>query len=515
MDTNNKNSKENDKEEELNDLIKKISSDQKIRKTVARENHRLFFGIYLDRHIKYPTAEFQKSIFHITEDQNIRSALIVAFRDSAKSTICTLSYPLWAVLGKQEKKFVVILSQTQRQARQHLVNIKRELEENELLSKDLGPFEEQKDEWGSYSLVIKNYGARIMAASSEQSIRGLKHGPYRPDLIIADDVEDLSSVKTREGRDRAYQWFTGDVLPAGDKETKMIVVGNLLHEDSLLMRLRQDMEEGRLEGVFKRYPLIDDGGNILWPGKFPTQEDIEKLKKGVGSESAWQREFLLRIVPDDEQLVHNDWIAYYDDLPTKWDYTGIGVDLAISENQSADFTAMVAGKVIEPKDICPIVYILPHSINDRLNFPKTVETAKMLSKSLGGDRLAYLFVEDVGYQKAFIQEMRHLGFPVEGVQVYGRDKHARLASITHLIKSKQILFPRKGAEKLIQQLIHFGVEKHDDLVDAFTTLVRKALENCQDEPGILKYMREEVEQMKKNPNSPGSLMGWRRWADNQ
>lgn len=34
-----------------------------------------------------------------------------------------------------------------------------------------------------------------------------------------------------------------------------------------------------------------------------------------------------------------------------------------------------------------------------------------------------------------------------------------------------ILFPKKGAEQLISQLVGFGVEKHDDLVDALTTAV--------------------------------------------
>jgi hypothetical protein len=118
-----------------------------------------------------------------------------------------------------------------------LANIKRELETNELLKADIGPFEEISDEWGSNSIVIPKYGARITVASTEQSIRGLRHGEYRPDLVICDDVEDLNSVKTKEGRDKTFNWLVGEVLPIGDQDTKMVLVGNLLHEDSLLMRL--------------------------------------------------------------------------------------------------------------------------------------------------------------------------------------------------------------------------------------------------------------------------------------
>jgi hypothetical protein len=48
---------------------------------------------------------------------------------------------------------------------------------------------------------------------------------------------------------------------------------------------------------------------------------------------------------------------------------------------------------------------------------------------------------------------------------------ARLSLTANSIKSGRILFPKRGAERLIEQLVGFGVERHDDLVDAFTILV--------------------------------------------
>jgi glycosyltransferase involved in cell wall biosynthesis len=102
-----------------------------------------------------------------------------------------------------------------------------ELESNDLLKADLGPF--QEDEWNANSIVIPKYNARITAASAEQSIRGIKHGQYRPNLIIADDCEDSSSVKTQEGRDKTYDWFTKEILPLGNSKTKIIVIINIMH----------------------------------------------------------------------------------------------------------------------------------------------------------------------------------------------------------------------------------------------------------------------------------------------
>lgn len=49
----------------------------------------------------------------------------------------------------------------------------------------------------------------------------------------------------------------------------------------------------------------------------------------------------------------------------------------------------------------------------------------------------------------------------------------RLSMTTSMIKNGQILFPPTGTEELIQQLTGFGVEKHDDLADAFVMAVLK------------------------------------------
>ena len=462
-----------------NELVDKIIADRKIRTAITSESHYWFFNVYFSHYVKYPTAQFQREMFSLTEQEEINNIVVVAFRSSAKSSIMTLSYPIWSILGKQKKKFVVILGQTQAKARQHLINLKREFESNDLLRTDLGPFEERDEEWGSYSLVLPKYGAKIMAASSEQSIRGLRHGENRPDLIICDDVEDLVSVKTREGRDKIYDWLTGDVIPAGDKNTRLIIIGNLLHEDSLLMRLKQNISENKLNGIFRAYPLINSDGQILWPGKFASMTEIEELKRSTGNDIAWQREYCLRIVPDTDQIIKPEWVQYFNELPSdedeKYRYTKTGVDLAISEKDSADFTAMVSAKVFGyGKDLK--IYILPEIVNIKAEFPKVIERIKELLKHLGGGRPSGAYVESNAYQAAVSQYLAFQNYPITGVISRG-DKRSRAISITHLIQNGTIRFPKHGAEQLIEQLVYFGVEKHDDLVDAFVLLINKILED--------------------------------------
>ncbi|MFA6896855.1 MAG: hypothetical protein WCQ96_01060 [Patescibacteria group bacterium] len=470
--------------EQTYELMSDIIRDKDIRTKVATESHYWFFHIYFHHYVKYPTADFQRELFAITQSDNISTAVIVSFRGSAKSTIMTMSYPIWSILGKQQKKFVIIISQTQYQARMHLSNLKRELESNRLLRSELGPFEEKNEEWGSTSLVIPKFNARITAASCEQSVRGLRHGANRPDLIVCDDVEDLNSVKTREGRDKTYNWLTGEVIPSGDRSTKVVVVGNLLHEDSLLMRLKANIEENKLNGIFRAYPLTDHRDQTNWPGKFPTKEliDLEKMK--VGNEISWQREYLLRIVPNIGQVVHREWIHYYDVLPQSSEHytsTVSGVDLAISKKDTADCTAIVSAKVYSIDDSFKL-YILPNPINEKMEFPDMIRKIKALETVLG---YSMIYVEDVAFQASLYQQLIEKGIPAEGVKIHGQDKLSRLTLTTALIQSGKIIFPRKGTERLIEQMLNFGIDKHDDLVDAFTLLVLKVANNNYSMPRVV------------------------------
>jgi len=457
-----------------NNLENEMFKNRNVRIAITKESHLYFFNFYFAHYVKYETAPFQKEIFSLTEDENVKNLFVVAFRGSGKSTLLTMSYPIWAILGKKEKKFVLILCQTRSQAKQHMMNLKRELESNELLRNDLGPFQEETDEWGASSLVFSNMNARVTAASSEQSIRGIRHHQYRPDLIICDDVEDMASVKTRESRDKTHNWLRGEVIPAGDRDTQLIVVGNLLHEDSLMMRLKQDVEEKLLDAEFRSYPLINSEGKIAWLGKYPNEEYIEIEKHKVGNEIAWQREYLLRIVSDAGRVVQPEWIQYYDEIPDRpQSFVGlwIGVDLAISQSETADYTAMVVLEIYcigrERR-----AYVHPFPVNKRLTFPEQINQVKALAVSLRSSGCSSIYVEKVGYQEALIQQLKSGGLWVEGITPHG-DKRERVMMTSMAIQNGHILFPKKGCEELIGQLTGFGVEKHDDLADAFAIVANQ------------------------------------------
>ena len=463
-------------------LFDKVLTDQVMRKALAREKLEYFFPIYFHRYMQYETADFHKEIFEILEDDAKKLAVICAFRGSAKSTIITTAYVLWSILGIQQRKFIIIEGQTDQKSRQYLLNIKNELMHNELLKKDLGPFEEERNSLGNATaLIIKKLNVKIMISSVEQSIRGMRHGEHRPDLIILDDIEDTNSVKTKEGRDKTFNWLTSEVIPAGDKRTRIIVVGNLLHEDSVIKRLEEKIERGELShlnAVYREYPIMDEHGNALWAGKYPTPEDIEAERQKTMSETAWYREYLLKIISTEEQVVRPEWVQFYNKVPYEgFRSVAIGVDLAISEKTSADCTAMVVGHIYGVGKNMRI-YIQPNPINERAPFPIQVELIKALIATQKQKHWRVkTYIEEVAYQQAIVQLLQSVKYDVEGVPTGRTDKTARLRLVTPFVKEGRVLFPETGCEELIMQLVGFGKEKHDDLADAFAMLILKAIEN--------------------------------------
>ena len=491
-------------------IIRKILKDKLVRTFLARKSLRMFFSIYYYDYIKYPTARFQEEMMNIIENSKNKFIVFTAFRGSAKSTIVTNASILWSILGKRQDKLIVILSSTEHKARQFLQNIKRELEMNDLLRTDLGPFDEERTQWGATAIIIKKFNAKIVIGSVEQSPRGLLFGHNRADLIILDDIEDLESVRTQQSRDKTFDWLTGEVIPLGDKKTRIIAVGNMLHDDSVMSRLKKKVLNKEVDGMYREYPIIDDNGKPLWPGKFPTQKDIDDEKRKVMNEQAWAREYRLKIVSNDDTVIKKEYIQYYDVLPQKTDFSAIGVDPAIAEKETSAFTAMVCAKIVGHGDN-QYVYILPNPVNERMSHLDNVRRSELLSRTIDGNKLAELYVEDVGYQKAIIQDLKSKSLPVNGVLTYGQDKIARLMSVSHLIQSGRVLFPRFGAETLIAQLLGFGSEKYKDLADALVTLLRGLQEKKYSQNGWISIMEEDMKKIVVDPNylkKPRGLNDW-------
>lgn len=503
------------------EILDQISQSREFRKSLGGKDMFWFFSIYFPHYINYESAPFQEEIFSLVSDSVNQIVVITAFRNSGKSTICSLVLPIWGIVGEWKKKFVVIVCQNQSRAKEILANIRMELEAMRLLVQDYQPREGKADKWSEDAIIIPKYRAKIAAISIGEAIRGMRHLQYRPDLITGDDLEDVPSCQNYESRKKLWQFVNGELIPAGDRSTKYVFVGNKVHSDSLMMKLKDAIGSGKMNGVYREYPLIDPSGKIAWPGKFPNLAAIESLKKNYASEIDYLREQMLLILPDGDAIVKPEDIHYYKELPTaRPEYFVISIDPAFVESSSSDNTAIVVLAVYKDEGRLKI-YILPSVVNRKLSTQQLIEIVKGVLVSVDKSAVARIFVEDVSAQKTLVDMLQYANIPAEGVGIGGKEKKVRLSAIYPWIKNGQVLFPATGAEELVNQILYFGTEKHDDTVDALTLAVNKLIKDenqpvsCAVSVRLSEPFRDTV--VKNSAKSPGVNLCFRSadWGDRE
>ena len=448
------------------------------RQFVKKYGFTAFCYIYLAQYFYLPGAEFHPEMMSTVADRSIKRFEIIGCRGGAKSTIASLAYPVFAAIERpKESPFIIPISDTALQSSINVANIKNEFDNNDLIKHDYGlikhrttrdpnpqPDLESDEEWQSKNMLL-NTGVRILARSRGQKVRGLRHRQYRPSDIIVDDPESLDWIRTKENRDYTEKWLRGEVLPALDERNgRLGLIGNYLHDDAIMARAKR-------WGTFvvREYPLVDPLTlECQWTALYPTIDALNEKRKDIG-ETSWQREMLLKVVPEEGAPIHPEDISYYEKLPENEALRGMrghGVDFAISLKESADYTSCVDGDVYEINGK-PKIYILPNPLNAHLDFDQTLDYLVARTKT-GGSHI--FFPEKVGYQLAAIQQMekRYLScIPISRT----KDKLALLRVVAPYIKNGTVLFPYHGCENLLNQMFNFSVEKHDDEVDAMTNLL--------------------------------------------
>ena len=459
--------------EKISELLGGIDlENQAERRHVAEQSLLAFALIYLGHHFELEPADFHLALVDVLEDPAQDAVEVIGFRGSAKTTYCSLAFLAWVIVFKKYN-FLILLNETTDQMKLNIASLKKEFEENDLMMYDFPNTRNKTFKWADQHLEFDD--VYILGRSRGQKVRGIKWKQYRPQVIILDDPESLEWTQKQENRNKTERWFNSEVVPAQDElKCKMVLIGNLLHNDALMMRIKK-------RNIYKvlEFPLLDwKTGRITWKGKYPNMEAVDRQRKKIGSSSAWSREYLLKVISEEDQVIKEHEITKYpvsilsekddnDRLKYPIKNGGTGIDLAISEKQTADFTTMVSGVKVNylGKDR---ILIKPNPINLRLDFHDTIKTAKRQFESLPiGSKL---FVEDVGYQKAAIQEMKRKGLPVKGLRPIS-DKRARLETVSVWIKDGTVMFADIGCEELLTQLLNFGVEEHDDLVDALVYLI--------------------------------------------
>lgn len=458
---------------------------------------------------------------------NNKYVALAAPRGHAKSSAITLGYGLSTLLFR-ERKFMILVSDTESQATLFLGTFKQELQENTdlielfgLKKNEKGLVQFVKDTESDIIVEFEDgHKFRIIAKGAEQKLRGLIWNGSRPDIVMGDDMENDELVMNKERRAKMKRWFYGALMPLLSQDGIMRLVGTILHMDALLESfmpnpndkmtvttgLKMYSKKRTLWKAIKWRAHNEDFSEILWYPRFDA-EKFKALKEDFtkqGMPDVYSQEYLN--VPIDESTTYfkrADFLPLREeDKPAKLNYY-VTADLAISEAERADYSVFIVGGVDEDKRIH-----IRNVIRERMDGREIVDTLIALQRLY--DPIA-VGIEEMQVSKAigpFLNEAMHAAntyLTLYPLKHGGKDKLTRSRSIQARMRAKGVKFDKEAEwyQPFEDECMRFPRDKHDDQVDAFAYF-GLMLDKLIEAP-TTKEMEEEAYQDEREQSEYGDI----------
>lgn len=478
------------------------------------ENNLAFFAAYYFPH--YCQRKFSRFHHHLFQTfpriinaPKGRRLVEAAPRGNAKSSDSSLILPIWCIAFKK-KEFIVLLSDSSSQTNDLLGAIRMELETNERLREDFGDL--VGEIWKNDDIVTKN-GVRVLALGARKKIRGRRFKNKRPDLIIGDDLENDENTQSPEQRRKNENWFFKAVSKAGDDTTDIIVVGTIIHYDSLLTKLLNNplYESYRWQAVikFSQSPLwqqwediylkmteeekksdpnpakqfyIDnqaemlEGTEVLWPEGQSYYHLMElRLTEGPAS---FDSEYQNNPINPEDCLFQEEWFRFFE--PTWSDYTQIvgACDPSLGKTTSSDYSAIIFLGKHKDGFLDVLVGDIERRQPDKIIEDALGHASQILQVCPHAPITAF-GVESVQFQEYFKDQLAvasrksQVYLPVTSTENQNTKKSVRIQALQPLVKNGTLRF-QKHQRILLEQLKYYPLADHDDGPDALAMAMRKA-----------------------------------------
>lgn len=465
----------------------------------AHDDFDFFCGAYFPHYVRSQhKSELHKYLYvrlpEIVNSEKSETDAIAAPRGEAKSTIVTQLFTLWCIVTGR-KRYPVIVMDSIDQAYPMLEAIKAELEFNPRLMMDFPEACGQGRVWQAGTIITRN-DVKVQVAGSGKKLRGLRHGPYRPDLAVLDDIENDEQVRNPDQRDKLQSWLTKTVLPLGGAGAKfdVVYIGTILHYDSVLNRTLAN----------KLWRSAKFKALLKWPDRMDLWERWEEVLRNEGEEAAndfyawhdadmeagsicsWAARPLLALMKIRARDGHDTFDSEYQNDPVAGDNAPFAKVIQFWVNRLPNWLFFGAidpslGKAGAGRDPSAL---LVGGFNRETGILDVVEAAikKRLPDRIIEDAIAFQrqyrcllwSVETVQFQAFLYSELvkraaaAGIPFPARGVQPIA-DKVLRIESLQpHMANGLIRLHPSQTT--LIDQLRHFPKADHDDGPDALHML---------------------------------------------
>lgn len=202
--------------------------------------YKAFCELYFPHYRTRPDSALHEALFirlpQVVADPKGCRELVEAPRGSAKSSHIALMFVIWCIT-LERKHYICLIMDAFEQAAVSLEAVKAELEVNPRLVQDFPNLMGQGRVWREGDIVTAN-NIKVESFGTGKKIRGRRHGPYRPDLVVLDDIENDENVASPAQRDKLENWIEKAVLKLGPTDGTMDVIyaGTVLHFDAVIER---------------------------------------------------------------------------------------------------------------------------------------------------------------------------------------------------------------------------------------------------------------------------------------
>lgn len=423
-----------------------------------------------------PFSSLHDKIFEILDKDEIdgkstQKSLIIAPRGFGKTSCVNLAFPAKNILF-QEKKFIVPISCTASQAMMQGENLKRELLSNRMIAGMFGPM---KSDTFSKEMWVTSSGTAVMPRGSGQQVRGILFGDHRPDLIIVDDLEDGESVRSEEQRLKTKEWFFADVINSvnrGKKNWKIIVIGTLLHEDSLLANLLEDDS-----WYHAHLSICDDSFNSNWPD-FMTTEDVRQLAdsyRNQGLLDTFFREYMGVPIAKESARFQQGMFKYYEETDKTFVEQRrkleniVIIDPAKTTTSTADDTAIIGVGVDSKTPALYVRDIVRGQLHPEQQYTECFNMADRLGAKVIGIEVTSLN-EFITYplRTEMMRQKRY--YDIVELKARG-SKEDRISALVPFYRMGFVHHNKQVCGALEKQLLSFPRSKKDDIMDALAYVV--------------------------------------------
>ncbi len=415
---------------------------------------------------------------------------IAAPRGFGKSTDVSIAFPIWCIVNNF-KHFIPIFSDAIELAETLVEAIKAELEENERLKQDFPEATGIGKVWKIGEIVSKN-NIKLKAYGSGKRVRGVKHGIYRPDLIIIDDLENDTNVRSRKQRDKLEEWLDEAVENLGSVDDSMdiLYIGTILHRDSVLARklklkfwhpviLRALISYPKNMNMWEEYTkiykyvgaeearnyylenkeLMDEGAVLLWDAV--TLDSL--MRKRAANNKAFQKEQQNNPNSENQKFDPAKFPKISPTQMPKLDRTYAFVDVK-GDSATGDYFAVVIGGVNDQLQKLYIFYSIHGRIRGKAAVQKMLDiTQEIKIDLLGGDKNGgFHFYRDFFKSEAWHQKKK---IPFLKFTHHTDNKEDKMGLLEFPIEAEDIIFVGEHPE-LFEEMEDFPESEHDDLHDA-------------------------------------------------